>query len=99
MSARDKAKAQDIVDKICDTKVTAEEILATAKAMKEENARAEEARKAQATMSAQKAQAKAKQDEAQKYADIRTKNQNLGQVAKPTQAIKDKSCAKPNTKP
>ena len=91
MSARDKAKAQDIVNKIRDTKVTAEEIRATAKAMKEENARAEEAKQAQARASAQRAQkqaqkeqAKAKQAEAQKYADIRAKNQNLGQVAKPT---------------
>ena len=85
MSAKDQAAAQKIIDKIHSTTTTADEIRATAKALQEENARAEEARQAQAKASAIKAQeqarqsqAQAKQAEAQKYSDIRAKNQNLG---------------------
>ena len=88
------AAAQKIIDKIHSTTTTADEIRATAKALQEENARAEEARQAQAKASAIKAQeqarqsqAQAKQAEAQKYSDIRAKNQNLGAVSNPTPVV------------
>ena len=94
MSAKDQAAAQKIIDKIHSTTTTADEIRATAKALQEENARAEEARQAQAKASAIKAQeqarqsqAQAKQAEAQKYSDIRAKNQNLGAVSNPTPVV------------